>query len=377
MIKHPIFLPELQYLRAIAILLTLIAHLAFVTVTPDPRYMHFVLNYGQFWGGVEIFFCLSGYIISRSLFPKFDERKNKIPVAKSFYIKRVTRLMPSAIFWASVVLMLSFLNFEGGHFGEPRDTFRHWLASVFFVQNIHLTLDIKVMPALAHYWSLAVEEQFYLVIPWLYIAIKSRKLFMATILGLLVMQAIIPRPVNQSLLLSELRYDAILYGVLIFLLEREGYLTRLFTWLKSHKILAWGAVAAASIGLVTAPILAQPISYAFTAVDFCAFIIVLLAVAQAGIFKVKIQGLDRIMLWFGSRSYGMYLCHIPVFLFCISVEKTWGLNVAPDTLTDPMLFVPFLLTALCSEFSYKIVENPIRNWGRSYVSQAKNRATKS
>jgi len=270
--SSPKTLVELQYLRALAIVLTLFAHWAFMMVKPDPAYFYIIYNYAQFWGGVDIFFCLSGYIISRSLFTEFDARQDNSSVMKSFYIKRVFRIMPAAIFWASFVLMLSFVNFDGAPFGTPATTVKHWLASIFFVENIYLTFDVKAY--LAHYWSLAIEEQFYLVIPWLYVMFKTKGKFIALIVGLIVLQGVIPRPVNQSLLLAELRYDSILYGVLIFCLERDGHLAAIFAYLKKHNWVTRTLVLLGLVLLLYGPVIAGKINYAFSVVAIASALIV-------------------------------------------------------------------------------------------------------
>ena len=362
------FLPELQYLRAIAIIMTLGAHLAFVMSAPDPRYYSFVVNYAQFWGGVEIFFCLSGYIISKSLFPDFDKYKNFTMVISSFYLKRFFRIVPAAFFWASFVLFMAFIDLPGNHFGEISDTFKHFLASIFFVENIYLTFNPEGY--LAHYWSLATEEQFYLIAPFFYfLFFRSKRKFMAVIIFLIFIQAIIPRPVDQSNLLSNVRYEAILYGVLIYALEREGLLNRLFNFFRSKKWINIILIIASFFFLIHGPILAKGIKYPVTVVDFAAFVIVLIAVSQVGLFHFDNNFAHKVAMWFGSRSYSMYLCHIPIFYTIVEIEKSYDIGIAATSIFDLRILLALAIVMLLSEFSFKLIETPPRAYGRKLAHQ--------
>ena len=138
-------IPTLDGWRAVAILSVLCAHLrrppGWVAISPE---------LGN-WG-VQLFFALSGFLITARLLEEYDQR-GKIRWAE-FYIRRVFRILPPALFILSVLAVLGL----GMHL-IPMNS-RQLLASVFFVRNY-----VGNGWYTAHFWSLAVEEQFYLLWP--------------------------------------------------------------------------------------------------------------------------------------------------------------------------------------------------------------------
>ena len=125
----------------------------------------------QFWGGVELFFVISGYLITGILIRDLWERNisdSKRSVVKRFYVKRATRLIPAATFWALVILIISFA-FRFPEFGNYSDNRSHFLAALFFVENIYITTDLNT--AYSIYWSLSNEEQYYLILPLLLLSL--------------------------------------------------------------------------------------------------------------------------------------------------------------------------------------------------------------
>ena len=128
--------------------------------------------------GVDIFFVLSGFVITKSLLSR--EYDNFKSFYKSFLIKRFRRIYPVLVF--IVLLFLVLINFY-----DPRtnNTFLTGLTSLFafsniflYTQSIQYFSDISSYNSFLHTWSLGVEEQFYLIFPVLYfLVIKNRKLF--------------------------------------------------------------------------------------------------------------------------------------------------------------------------------------------------------
>ncbi len=132
---------EIEHLRALAIILTLLAHLSFVSPYGNATYSYIVNNTFQFWGGVDLFFCISGFVISKTLISKIDSSKNEIRknIVKSFYIKRVWRIVPLSLFWILYIVLASIFFNNSGVFGGINETFKHALAAMFFYENIYLT----------------------------------------------------------------------------------------------------------------------------------------------------------------------------------------------------------------------------------------------
>ena len=153
------FRPDVQGLRAIAVVAVVLDHLV---GWPSGGFV-----------GVDVFFVISGFLIT-GLLLREHERTGRISF-RDFYVRRVRRIIPAAVLTLIVTVAASFLVFTPARaMGILGDAF--W--SLFFGQNWHLAVvgtdyfqaDGLVTP-LQHYWSLAVEEQFYLIWPWLLLLI--------------------------------------------------------------------------------------------------------------------------------------------------------------------------------------------------------------
>ncbi len=150
----------LDHLRAVAILLVLMFH---YRAFKHPDWIDSVGRFG--WTGVDLFFVLSGFLISSQLFKEI-ENKRKINL-KTFYIKRFFRIIPSYFF--TLFLYFSFPFFREREALSPLWKF------VTFTQNYGL--DVINRGTFSHAWSLCIEEQFYLILPLLLLIVMPSKLF--------------------------------------------------------------------------------------------------------------------------------------------------------------------------------------------------------
>ncbi len=138
----------LDHLRALAIIMVLIYHYRMFS---HPEWVDI---YGRFgWMGVDLFFVLSGFLISRQLFEQIKKR-GEINV-KSFYIKRFFRIIPP--YAVVLILYFSFPVFR------EREALPALWKFITFTQNIGL--NIMTSGTFSHAWSLCIEEQFYLLFP--------------------------------------------------------------------------------------------------------------------------------------------------------------------------------------------------------------------
>jgi len=151
---NKIFL-EVQGLRAIAILMVLLYH-----IWPESVSGGYI--------GVDVFFVISGFIITRLLYTELLE-KNTIAVA-AFFSKRALRLLPAAL----LVLLFIAVLIPFSPKANWESITNQLVASVFYVQNWHMSLqavdylggDVHQSPV-KHFWTLSVEEQFYIVWPFI------------------------------------------------------------------------------------------------------------------------------------------------------------------------------------------------------------------
>ncbi len=140
----------LDHLRSLAISMVFLFHYQFF---PHPAWMDNTFSFG--WTGVDLFFILSGFLISNQLFKEIQQR-SQINL-RSFYIKRACRILPPYLF---ILLIYIFIP----AFHEREQLSPLWKMFT-FVQNFGL--NIAVYGTFSHSWSLCVEEQFYLILPFL------------------------------------------------------------------------------------------------------------------------------------------------------------------------------------------------------------------
>jgi peptidoglycan/LPS O-acetylase OafA/YrhL len=177
-------IPTLDGMRGLAVLAVLLFHFAWTFPGDDPASasrsfadtcavrVHAFLWSG--WTGVDLFFVLSGYLITRGL---VAPSKNVLGVRmKKFWMRRVLRIFP-LYYVVLIVGTLVTLAF-GAQWIPPLP---YWL----YMQNYTLAFDHEVMRWTAHFWSLAIEEQFYFVWPIVALVVSRRRLI-PTILVLIV-----------------------------------------------------------------------------------------------------------------------------------------------------------------------------------------------
>lgn len=153
-------LPGLDGLRAIAVSLVIFHHLCSQGTFAQWPTLAAVLKRGSF--GVQVFFVLSGFLITWLLLGE-ETRRGRIDLGR-FYIRRALRILPPALLYVAVMLMLT----AAGILAIGR---RDFLYSLFFIRNLY---GVGGDPQLAHYWSLAVEEQFYMTWPFVFFLMRGR-----------------------------------------------------------------------------------------------------------------------------------------------------------------------------------------------------------
>lgn len=205
---------SLDILRGIAILLVIVYHYAYLfPLSP-------IMNCG--WIGVDLFFVLSGFLISGLLFAELGKR-GKIDVLR-FYIRRGFKIYPSYYAFLVVIAL-------GWH--------RFTWSQIFFLQNYFPAADEIAWSQMSHTWSLAVEEHFYLCLPLLLLALYRFRLLrlvpmisIALFAGCAAMRAYLPH--GTDLFPSHLRMDSLFAGVALgyfWNFRKEEFLSASRWWL--------------------------------------------------------------------------------------------------------------------------------------------------
>lgn len=305
--------PELDGIRGLAILLVIAQHINL----PSSTLAGMV--------GVNLFFALSGYLITGILLAELQSTgRVSLP---SFYERRVRRLLPAlvAVILATGVLM-AVMGQLPGYIGPAG-------VSLFYISDIAKAAGYD-LGYVGHTWSLAMEEQFYLLWPALLIFLPRRFLIpgvIAGIIGAIVLQITIVGWQDNVLahFRPDVRADAILWGCLVRLVP-----IRVPRW----------AAAAAAVGLVV-------LSFSFLWPYAIAISSLLSAMLVAGAAGVAAPLSWRPLVRVGEISYGLYLWHaIPVGLF---MDRT----LAGDVVAMATVVVITFALALISE---RWIEKPFR-----------------
>ncbi len=346
------YAPGLDGIRAIAVAAVVLYH-AHVAWLP-----------GGFLG-VDVFFVLSGYLITSLLLAE-HRRSDRVDLVR-FWLGRARRLLPAAVL-VIVVCLAIVAVFLPGELATLRGD---GLASLFYVSNWHQILAQHSYftafgrpSLLQHYWSLAVEEQFYLVWPVLMAAglLASRRRWVlagavlagvlsAGLMALLYHQGSDPSRVYYG---TDTRAAPLMIGAIMAFAWPLGRMTGRVgrgatTWLDGAGLAGLGVL-----------MLAMQRWH-----DFDPFLypggFVLAALAAAGVIGVAGHPASRLgralsvrpLRWIGQRSYGIYLWHWPVIaLTRPGIDLSWS----------PWILVPSQIAATLAlaSLSYRYVEMPFR-----------------
>lgn len=351
---------DIEALRGYAIAITVVAHLG--TIIPE---WHRWLNFFWLGGGVDLFFCISGFLITTSLLELLEGKNSFWSYARVFWIRRIFRLWPAALFWSTLVLVIS-ANFDLARIiGEHRLVVNSWLYGVLNLENFYIVVCTGTDPncrgtPIWHYWSLALEEQFYFILPFvLYFTPRKQWLILLCLL-LAIWQATNIR--TWGTLLWFTRSDAILYGTAMALGWR--YYSRMLRWaLTSWPRWCYQSLVAvfALFLLVCARNDITPYYHGLVA-----------ATAGALVFIVSLNrnvitpgpGAKACAAYLGSRSYSLYLVHLPVFYLIRGLLGTDQPDLTWELFRILAGISGVAVALLCAEVSFRLIESPLRLFGR-------------
>ncbi|HTN99765.1 MAG TPA: acyltransferase family protein [Microthrixaceae bacterium] len=326
--------------------------------------------------GVEVFFVVSGFLITSLL---LEERFHTGRIdLRQFWIRRARRLLPALYLLLAVVSLLALLFYKDAAGRLGGDV----LAALAYVSNwwnIFLNESYFAQagrpPVLRHLWSLAVEEQFYLIFPPLFIFAIRRFSHQAVRIGLAITalassiaMAVMYEPYADP---SRVYYgtDTRLAGMLVGALLALGWAP----WRSARKAADGAGVALDIVGALSVLGLVwfltrvnefDPFIYrgGFLLLDLVCIVLIAVLVHPAA----RISGVFtwKPLVWVGLRSYAIYLWHWPIFQFTRP-----ELDIPISGL--PLLMLRLGLTLGAAEVSYRLVEQPFRkgllgNWWRSF-----------
>lgn len=351
---------DLEALRTIAIGFTVLAHIAFI-LSPTSAYWH-VLEHARFGSGVDLFFCISGFIITRSIMIELPDRPSMsgfLSLAVPFWKRRAQRLLPAAVLWIAMAMLAAWFCGGDGTFPSLADQAKGAAAALFQYFNGYWLLcrAERTCGPLGAFWSLSLENQFYFVLPIAAACLTRRWLPVLFALGFLV-QVAIPRNITEPGTLGAwvFRTDAICLGVVLaFWTNHYSYKKAMPTWLR-HPLPSIFTLVTLCVLLAafTSP---QPWIAAQTgAVAVVSTLLVWIASYDEG-FLVSSRTGRAVVAYVGSRSYSIYLSHLFAMYVILDLWRRRGWL---DGHHDAAAVAWFLaLTWLMSEASYRFVERPL------------------
>lgn len=350
--------PEIEYLRAAALLLVFVMH-APLLCTPYPAG---ALDRLQQWihpaVGVDLFFVISGYLIGRSFVGPYEAHeagRERVARIAAFWVRRFYRLIPASYLWIGLTFLGSLLFQDPQLWLPPHAMFFKCFASLLSVRNFEESFAESTF---GYYWSLSLENQFYLLLP-IALLIVPRAWRLRGLVALCFLNPIW-RPGGDTWWLF--RYDGLIYGLLLFELERAGYSDILSHCLPDSRWGRLGLMAAATAAMVVSPLVLihyHPLGW--TLVNWAAVVLVFAASLQQQKIVVPSR-LRGAALWVGSRSYSLYLCHIPVWFSVLELMRRVGLG--GERLVPVRFAVGFAACALAADLTYRWVELPLQARGR-------------
>ncbi|WP_460097390.1 acyltransferase family protein [Pseudomonas sp. H3_C08] len=361
---------DIEVLRAIAVLGVLFHHLQGSLFTDPVPLLEKIHGWAQPWWGVDLFFAISGFVIARSLIPTLQgctTRREYWQQTRNFWLRRAFRLLPSAWLWLALMLLACvFLN-RSGAFGTLSANLQATLAGVLQYANFRFADSFfhYEYGSSFVYWSLALEEQFYLLFPLLILLFRRRLVW--ALLALVAVQILSVR----TPLLMVVRTDALALGVLLAMWSAQPGYQR---WEPTFLRRPWAGISALiAIGSLLSFMATDRFTFAPYRIGSIAVLGALLVwiASYNRDYLMPAGAVQRVLAWVGSRSYGMYLIHIPAYQ--LVRELIFRLQNAglPSPAGHPIvtLLLAFGLIVLLSELNYRVIEMPMRNRGAALVKR--------
>ena len=362
------YLPSIDSLRALAVLAVIIYHV-------DVNYLP-----GGFLG-VDLFFVLSGYLISSLIIKEY--RKTGSLNLYNFYIRRARRLLPAVYFMITIGLVVMVLFNEVLLRKSHLDAIFGYIYSSnwwYIFHKLDYFDSFGAQSPFKHLWSLAIEEQFYMIFPLLFLLInrkkkskdgtyKLNKNFLYVVLGLILVSLIAHillfdiNNISRIYFGTDTRAFSLLVGVAGAILYP---MERLHAKVTPQQNMIYSVVSLVSIAtLITVMIYTSEYNTLLYRGGF-------LLVAILGLIVIISSGKQHTLMsrllsfkpvvFIGKISYSLYLWHFPVLVLTTPVSEIGNPNIF-------FVILRIVLTFAVAIVSYVFVETPIRKLGfKNYIN---------
>jgi len=339
---HPTYRPEIDGLRAVAVIPVIFFHLG-------------VTFFSRGFIGVDIFFVISGYLISLKLLEELAQGNLSLV---GFYQNRAKRILPALntmMLATAIAALILMPPDELSSFGESLFYTSAFLANHFFLSSTDYFAPAADTLPLLHTWSLAVEEQFYFGFPLLLGLLwkKCRRYVFPALLGMLVFSYLLHLlgtknfPASSYFYLATRAWELLAGSALAFHVSRAN------RQLAKPAMKVWGSclgLACITLSLVGWPGDQPPAPYLWTLLPVIGTVLLIGSTDKHQLLGKVLA--SRAMVYVGRLSFSLYLWHFPIFAFAKIQEHTHH-EASPIVL---------LLTSLVivSAASFHWIENPIR-----------------
>jgi peptidoglycan/LPS O-acetylase OafA/YrhL len=371
------FKPQLSGLRLCAVLFVVVYHFSFFLI--GLKSWHYDL--GSF---IVFFFVLSSYLVTRILLDaKRKAIDNGMPAWKvgiAFLTRRTLRIFPAYYLY---LIILCLFPLEGADLrAHPEFYFT-------YIYNVWIFITSNWGPYTVHLWTLAVEEQFYIIWPWIILLIPTR--YLTRVFSLMVVSAIVFRviyltvspgqPVFPMLVLMPACLDSFGAGALLAYLHYKGK--------ENNRWLKWASFIAVPIWLLIILSNHYRSLVGLDRVFISLYTVTVIDVANRGYTGFTKKFLENGVVQYLSKiSYGIYLYHLIATLFFwrlfdvaqhYLIRRGYDLSAAGKVLASPYIsfWIYFSLAIGCATISWYCLEQPFNNLKKLFDYVRKPKALKA
>jgi peptidoglycan/LPS O-acetylase OafA/YrhL len=346
----------LDGVRGLAIILVMLHHFEPRIPATNPMLIcvKFICSY--WWSGVDLFFALSGFLITGILLDTRDADN----YFRAFYARRLLRIFP--LYYTVLIFILVMLR-PPVPLAADRKLYFLYLTNWLVLWKGHWGPNI-----LGHFWSLAVEEQFYLIWPFCVWLLLPKKLIKVAIVVSVI--ALLTRifwvahsgPSDAIVLATVTRMDSLLCGALGAILCRDPTaLPTLRKWSPRIFVVMIVAFAGCALAFLLRPdsrlYFTETLGFSLLALGF-ASLVVHAAVSDDSTVAVQRVFRNRVLTEFGRYSYGIYVFHVPVLMICDALIYMWLPVSLAQNVSFSIAYVGFLITTsfVIAKISYEYFE---------------------
>lgn len=335
---------DIDGLRAISILAVLFYHLEVFNIT------------GGFLG-VDVFFVISGYIITKLIIREYNLNSFKL---SNFYWRRARRILPPLIltlFFTNLLAIFLFFPNEYDYLSKANLSVLFFLSNFFFWKHTDYFNELTSQSPLLHTWSLSVEEQFYIFFPLLFIffyQLRNKKLFfffilLSSFLSLLTANYLGKISSDPNFFFTTSRVFEIGLGSITAFVEKSNFLIKLKKRIKNFLFVDLINIIAFSILILSFFFFNKNMNlpnFSTLIPLLCCSFIILFNHQTSFISHILTNNMSTLI---GKVSYGMYLYHFPIIIYF----NYFGFNEFKYLLIPVIFFISFV--------SWKYFETPFRD----------------